>query len=81
MPNGTVVTCECADRELAFMFDLMDAGLEQWEASRIAYGQLPPTVGAPPAANKAWCRATVRDLFAQLRALVGLPASEGSPAS
>lgn len=79
-PNGegrlpileqVVRTCGCQDTQLALMFDLMDEGLDQPDASRIAFGAT-PSLDATRLAWKAWCRVYVYQLGQELRARLGL---------
>lgn len=69
-PSGGL--CNCSDPQLELLRDLVTAGMDQREASAIAFNGH-PTDNAGPAVWKVWCRLEAHRLAQDVRRRLGLP--------
>jgi hypothetical protein len=68
-----LASCQCGDDpQLQLLRDLMNAGMDQIPASRIAFGNT-PSPRALPAVWSAWTKVEARRLGNSLRRRLGLP--------
>lgn len=68
-----LASCQCGDDpQLQMLRDLMDGGLSQWEASKIAFGYDPGPRGSRDAWT-VWARVEARRFGNAARRQLGLP--------